>query len=108
MPPSGKRKVITKLDDSGEEELEDEDEETGSEKGARNVREFELRSGGIVTLGLTVDLFKLTTDDRKFVFELIDKMTATGISALSDAALNAPRIPRRKRSEERLGPPRTL
>lgn len=34
------------------------------------------RPGGVVTLGLSVDLFALSTDDRTFVFGLIDKMTA--------------------------------
>ena len=41
-----------------------------------NTRELKLRSDGVVTLGLSVDLFSLTGDDRKFVFELIDKMSA--------------------------------
>lgn len=33
-----------------------------------------LKSGGELTLSATIDLFSLTTEDRKFVFELIDRM----------------------------------
>lgn len=43
--------------------------------GPANLRQLELRSGGMVTLGLSVDLFEMSTDDRTFVFRLIDEMS---------------------------------
>jgi hypothetical protein len=33
-----------------------------------------LKSGGVLTLSATLDLFALNSEDRKFVFELIDKL----------------------------------
>ncbi len=33
-----------------------------------------LKSGGTLTLSATLDLFSLNTEDRKFVFDLIDKL----------------------------------
>jgi hypothetical protein len=33
-----------------------------------------LKSGGVLTLSATLDLFALNAEDRKFVFELIDKL----------------------------------
>jgi hypothetical protein len=41
---------------------------TGTSKTVR------LQSGGMLTLSATLDLFALNSDDRKFVFELIDKL----------------------------------
>jgi hypothetical protein len=35
-------------------------------------------SGGTVTLSLSVDPFTLTEADRRFVFELVDKVTGYG------------------------------
>jgi len=43
-------------------------ESTGTSKTVR------LQSGGTLTLSATLDLFALNTEDRKFVFELIDKL----------------------------------
>lgn len=37
-------------------------------------KEVALRSGGTITLSVSVDLFQLSTDDRAFVFTLIDKL----------------------------------
>jgi hypothetical protein len=37
-----------------------------------------LKSGGSVTLTTAVDLFSLSAEDRKFVFELIDRMQEYG------------------------------
>lgn len=37
-------------------------------------RAVQLKSGGTLTLAATLDLFSLSADDRKFVFELIDKL----------------------------------
>lgn len=41
---------------------------------ARNTREIQLSSGGTVTLSLSYDPFALSEEDRKFVFELVDKL----------------------------------
>ncbi len=35
---------------------------------------IELKSGGVVTLTAAVDFFSISTEDRNFVFELIDRM----------------------------------
>ncbi len=37
-------------------------------------RSVELRSGGVLTISATLDLFSLSAEDRKFVFELIDDL----------------------------------
>ncbi len=39
-----------------------------------NVRSVTLRSGGTVMLSVSVDLFSLSEEDRKFTLELVDKM----------------------------------
>jgi hypothetical protein len=44
--------------------------------GARNT--VTLASGGTLTLALSVDLFALSENDRKFVFGLIDQVTGYG------------------------------
>lgn len=41
---------------------------------AQNIRSVELRSGGTVTLSVSVDLFGLSDDDRQFVLNLVDAM----------------------------------
>lgn len=43
---------------------------------AKNTREIQLNSGGTVALSLSYDPFALSEDDRKFVFELVDKLRA--------------------------------
>ncbi|MGC2108567.1 MAG: hypothetical protein WA655_03560 [Candidatus Korobacteraceae bacterium] len=50
----------------------------GSDSGilAKNARSIELSSGGTVTLSLSYDPFALSGEDRKFVFELVDKLKA--------------------------------
>jgi hypothetical protein len=37
-------------------------------------RTVELKSGGTLTVMASMDVFKLTPDDRNFVFSLIDKL----------------------------------
>lgn len=37
-------------------------------------RSVELKSGGTLTISATLDLFALNAADRKFVFDLIDKL----------------------------------
>ena len=39
----------------------------------------DLRSGGKVTLTVSVDVIDLSTDDRKYVFDLIDKIKGYGV-----------------------------
>lgn len=43
-------------------------------KPAGTSREITLRSGGVLTLSASLDLFSLTPDDRTFVFDLIDRL----------------------------------
>lgn len=80
VPPSG-RKRDGKPGQAGrasgtDGNVEEEGYETPPPPPRTNTRDLTLRSGGIVTLGLSVDLFSLTGSDREFVFELIDKMSA--------------------------------
>jgi hypothetical protein len=42
----------------------------------RDLMTVELQSGGTVVLGVTVDVTKMSMEDRSFVFDLIDKMRA--------------------------------
>ncbi len=50
----------------------------GSDSGvlARNTRSIQLSSDGTVTLSLSYDPFAISEEDRKFVFELVDKLKA--------------------------------
>lgn len=50
----------------------------GSESGiiAKNTRSIQLSSDGTVTLSLSYDPFAISEEDRKFVFELVDKLKA--------------------------------
>jgi hypothetical protein len=43
---------------------------------AQNLMTVKLQSGGTVELGVTVDVTKMSMEDRFFVFDLIDKMRA--------------------------------
>jgi|SRR5579872_1402634 len=43
-----------------------------------NLRSVELRSGGTVTLGLTVDLFALDSTDQEFVLDLVKRVRDYG------------------------------
>jgi hypothetical protein len=40
------------------------------------ARTVELRSGGTLTLAAAVDLFSISPEDRRFLFELVDRMQA--------------------------------
>ena len=44
----------------------------------QRTQTIELSSGGNVTLGVAVDLFTLSEADRKFVFELVDRVRSYG------------------------------
>lgn len=56
------------------------DGDGGTSKTAR------LQSDGTLTLSPTLDLFRLNTDERKFVFELIDKLDSYVQPAVSPVA----------------------
>lgn len=45
-----------------------------------DVHSVTLRSGGTVTVAVTVNLFKLSREDRDFVLDLIDRLTGYGTS----------------------------
>jgi hypothetical protein len=96
VPPSGKTRKRGAVAPTELETEDDEAEEENPPPASTNVRELALRSGdGVVTLGVSVDLFSLSTEDRRFVFELIDKMNdyenqralpTAGVAALTTAA----------------------
>jgi hypothetical protein len=44
----------------------------------RDLMTVELQSGGTVVLGVTVDVTTMSIDDRRFVFDLIDRMRVYG------------------------------
>jgi len=50
-----------------------------------NAKSVELRRGGSLSLELEVDLMELEGDDRKFVFELIDKINEYKASVRAEA-----------------------
>lgn len=80
VPPSG-RKGPGKTGQAGrgvgtETHAQGDDTETVAARPRPNTRDLTLRSGGTVTLSVSVDLFSLTGTDREFVFGLIDKMSA--------------------------------
>jgi hypothetical protein len=72
VPPSGKRGQTGRSTVTDDDEPEDDDTLSAAKP---NTRELALRSGGVVTLTLSVDLFSLAGEDRDFVFHLIDKMS---------------------------------
>jgi hypothetical protein len=55
-----------------DETLELEDEESLQQQG--EAKTVELRSGGTLTLSASVKFFDMASEDRTFVFELIDKL----------------------------------
>jgi hypothetical protein len=48
--------------------------DSSTPKPAGTAKTVSLKSGGTLTLSATLDLFSLNPEDRKFVFELIDKL----------------------------------
>ncbi|HZN13366.1 MAG TPA: DUF5343 domain-containing protein [Acidimicrobiales bacterium] len=76
VPPSTRAKKATPVG------TEEPDENLGAKPhepqagstGKPNVRIIELRSGGTVSVTVSVDLFSLSTDDEKFVMGLIKSM----------------------------------
>ena len=52
------------------------EEQNDDEQGSSNSRTVALRSGGTVTLGTDFDPFTVSTEDRTFIFNLIDQLAA--------------------------------
>ena len=65
-----KRRVRTREDEG----ISDDDDDDTSPAPAAESRSVELRSGGTLTLSATTKFMTLSSTDRKFVFELIDKL----------------------------------
>ncbi len=66
-PSNGAKKKVTRKTP---------DPNTGRTSAAGTSKTVRLQSGGTLMLSATLDLFSLNADDRKFVFELIDKLEA--------------------------------
>jgi hypothetical protein len=60
-------------DDSQDDIVDDEDEDESTSPAAES-RSVELKSGGTLTLSATTKFMSLSAADRKFVFDLIDKL----------------------------------
>jgi Family of unknown function (DUF5343) len=69
--PKTKRRASTRKTNTDPEEEEDEQEPAPKTGGSKAVQ---LKSGGMLTLSASVDFFQLTSEDRAFVFKLIDTM----------------------------------
>lgn len=78
VPPTGKRSAATGKGGQLPKGSTDDQAETEDQAPipTPNTRSLVLRSGGRITLSLSVDLFSLRGEDRDFVFDLIDKMSA--------------------------------
>jgi hypothetical protein len=71
---SGPRKKRTKRADETDDIDDDLLDEGGSAPAKGTSKAIELRSGGRLTISLSVDLFELSKPDRDFVFGLIDSL----------------------------------
>lgn len=92
VPPSGrsrKARGAAPADDVLDGEAAGEPVSTPAAPPAQNIRSVELRSGGTVTLSLSVDLFALTNDDRDFVLHLVDKLRSYEDQRALPAAKNS-------------------
>lgn len=60
----------------GEDDIEEEEANDSSqeEHASGDSKTIELRSGGKLTLRVSVDVFEMASDDRNFVFGLIDQL----------------------------------
>jgi hypothetical protein len=67
-PSPGKKRAGRKLTSAPAGNADTPERPAGTSKTVR------LQSGGMLTLSATLDLFSLNPDDRKFIFELIDKL----------------------------------
>ncbi len=66
--PPGKKRTVRKLPPAPLGNINTPEHPAGTSKTVR------LQSGGMLTLSATLDLFSLNPEDRKFIFELIDKL----------------------------------
>lgn len=71
---TGSRRRRTRNGEEAEEINDTPPPKTGSEK------VVELNSGGTVTLSVSVDFLSLSEADRKFVFDLVDRMSSYTVS----------------------------
>jgi hypothetical protein len=77
VPTSGRRKAGSTKRRKRVPKEDSEPEPGGRAPGkAQNLIAVNLQSGGMIVLGVTVDVTKMSTEDRFFVFDLIDKMRA--------------------------------
>lgn len=63
-----------RIDEQAQQEKPREKPGGGEGGGSGTSRQVQLRSGGTLTLTASIDLFQLSAIDRKFVFDLIDKL----------------------------------
>ncbi len=69
---TGPRKKRSRKDNGGGEEPAPPQPITSPPHGS--VKTLELKSGGTLTLSISVDVFSMSSEDRKFVFGLIDRL----------------------------------
>jgi hypothetical protein len=71
--PRKRRAIRPRVNGDSDDEPEgDEDEQPSS--GSGESRSVELRSGGTLTISATTKFMSLSSEDRKFVFDLIDQL----------------------------------
>ena len=68
--PTRKRRTRQRVEDADDDDDDDQEERAS----AAESRSVELRSGGTLTLSATTKFMALSAADRKFVFDLIDKL----------------------------------
>lgn len=71
--PTRKRRVSRQRDEPDDSSPDDEDEEPAVTPAAES-RSVQLKSGGTLTLAATTKFMSLSSVDRNFVFELIDRL----------------------------------
>jgi hypothetical protein len=73
-----KRRAPTRTRNGSEEveEEEGEEEENGTPTSKGTGKTIKLKSGHTLTVSTTAGMFDTTEDDRKFLFEIIDKLNA--------------------------------
>ena len=73
VPSSGPRKKRVSPRDA-DQDVDETDEDEVHEKGAGTSKMIALKSGGQLSISVSVDLFELSKADREFVFGLIDSL----------------------------------
>ena len=69
-----RRRTTSRPRTSSEEEIEDEDEVEEETPPSGTARTVNLQSGGTLTISVSLDVLRLSSSDRQFVFGLIDKL----------------------------------